>query len=161
MSERKLPIMIFVAACAVILSLLLVLALWPATAASTVTFSVGDDDFEFRCEVADSSSERALGLMHRESLPADEGMLFVYEEPQNLTFWMKNTLVPLDIIFVDAGSHVLNICQAEPEPGVPDSELTMYRSSGPAKWAVELNRGTCEEKGIIPGTIVSILINQN
>lgn len=159
MSKEKRLFPVLAAACAVIISLLLVFALWPSSPESTVTFSVGDGAYEFECEVADTYSERSLGLMHRESLPADGGMLFVYDEPQNLTFWMKNTLIPLDIIFIDAGSQVLNIWQAVPEPGVPDGELTIYPSLGPAKWVVELNSGTCSEKGIAPGTSVTIVIN--
>ncbi len=158
MPERKLTLSIMAIACAVVLSVLLILALWPLPE-STVTFSIESGEVEFDCEVADTQSERALGLMNRESLPADEGMLFLFDEPANLTFWMKNTLIPLDIIFIDENGQVINIEQALPEPGVPDNELTRYSSGRPAEWVVELNIGTCAAEGICPGDTASFVIN--
>ena len=159
MPNRTQLIALVAAVCAIVVSALLVLALWP-TSESTVSFFVEENEFEYSCEVADTSSERVLGLMNRDSLPADEGMLFVYDEPANLTFWMKNTLIPLDIIFIDLNGRVINIEEAMPEPGVPDAELTRYSSLSPAMWVVELNMGTCSGNGIAPGTIVSIDIDQ-
>lgn len=142
---------------AVTASVILAVALWPSPG-SSVAFQVGGDRIVFGCEVADTPSERATGLMDRESLPADECMLFVYQEPANLTFWMKNTLIPLDIVFIGEDHRVLNIWEAVPEPGVDDADLTRYNSLGPAKWVVELNFGLCELNGISPGTEVSINI---
>jgi uncharacterized membrane protein (UPF0127 family) len=156
--ERKLVLSIMMVSCAVVLSALLILALWPSPE-STVTFGTAEGDVDFRCEVADTPSERSLGLMNRESLPADAGMLFLFDEPAIQTFWMKNTLIPLDIVFMDENGQVINIEQALPEPGIPDNELTRYPSERPAPWVVELNMGACAANGICPGIMASYVIN--
>lgn len=94
--------------------------------------------------------------MDRTDLPADRGMLFVFAAPAKTTFWMKNTLIPLDIIFIGDGRVVLNVAEAKVEPGVPDSMLTRYYSDGSAKWVIEVNRGLSSRYGISVGTQVSI-----
>ncbi len=112
--------------------------------------------FNVTCEIADSESEILKGLMHRENLPEFEGMLFVYDTPQNVSFWMKNTKIPLDIIFIHENKIVLNIEEADVQLGVPDSQLTRYRSDGPVKWVVEINQGLSQQNGITNGTKVEI-----
>ncbi len=123
-----------------------------------VAFHLDDSKFfNVSCEIADEPKERSLGLMHRESLPQTEGMLFVYDTPQNMSFWMKNTLIPLDIIFIDENGIVLNVEEAFVEPPeTPDGELARYRSAGPARWVVEINQGLSAQKGITAGTVVDI-----
>jgi hypothetical protein len=123
---------------------------------STVSFSTSKGIVAFHCEVADTPQERSAGLMNRESLDLDSGMLFVFESPQIVSFWMKDTLIPLDMIFIDETGHVINICEAEPEPGVAEGDLNIYSSSSSAKWVVELNKGVCAEEGIVAGTPVTI-----
>ena len=123
---------------------------------TTVTFDAPSGMATFKCEVADTPYERAIGLMDRESLDEDMGMLFVFESTKNVTFWMKDTLIPLDIIFIDDSGRVINIAQADPEPGVADANLATYSSASPAKWVIELNKGACMENGIMPGTVVII-----
>lgn len=108
------------------------------------------------CEVASAPSQLERGLMDRTNLPADRGMLFVFAAPAKTTFWMKNTLIPLDIIFIGDGRVVLNVAEAKVEPGVPDSMLTRYYSDGLAKWVIEVNRGLSSRYGISVGTQVSI-----
>ncbi|MGH3023054.1 MAG: DUF192 domain-containing protein [Gaiellaceae bacterium] len=99
-------------------------------------------------EVADSAEERQVGLMNRESLPRDAGMIFLFEENSSGGFWMKNTLIPLSIAFADAGGSILRIldmepCEADPceiyDPGV------FYRS------ALEVNQGAFERLGVEEG----------
>jgi uncharacterized membrane protein (UPF0127 family) len=122
-----------------------------------VSFRISDDTFfNITCEIADSESERNKGLMHRENLPEDEGMLFVYDNPQSQSFWMKNTLIPLDIIFIHENKTVLNVHEADLQLDVPDSNLTRYESNGSAKWVVEINQGLSAKNGITSGTKVSI-----
>ena len=108
------------------------------------------------CEVASSHEERLMGLMFREELSADEGMLFVYEYPHNVSFWMKNVLIPLDIIFLNESGAVINVEEADVEIDVPAEELKSYFSDGPVLWVVEINQGLCKLYGIGVGTNVSI-----
>lgn len=97
-------------------------------------------------EVADRPEIRQVGLMFRRSLPQDEGMLFVFEEPQMLDFWMKNTYIPLDIAFISSDGEIVNI-----EAMKPLDEGPRYRSKRPARYALEVNQGWFAGKGIKPG----------
>ncbi|WP_227286633.1 MULTISPECIES: DUF192 domain-containing protein [Paracoccaceae] len=80
----------------------------------------------FRVEVADDPQERAVGLMHRPSMPSGAGMIFIYEQPQRVSFWMENTLIPLDMIFMDQTGMVTRVHEnaipldRTPIPGGPD-----------------------------------------
>jgi len=124
---------------------------------TTVTFLVnGTEPVTFYCEVADTAEEREKGLMFRESLDEDKGMLFIFEETKFACFWMKNTLIPLDIIFIDENNFVINIEKASVQTNVSDDKLTLYCSDREAKWVVEINRGVSEQFNIEKGTIVNI-----
>lgn len=101
----------------------------------------------FVLEIADTPAERAIGLMHRESLPEDAGMLFVFSAESPLNFWMKNTLIPLDILYMDSAGVVVDIQTMTPQPGVSDSELREYPSAAPAQYALEINAGLAESLG--------------
>ncbi len=89
--------------------------------------------------------------MFRESLSKDHGMLFVFPRERKLTFWMKNTLIPLDIVFINSSRRIVDIDRAYPEPGVPEEELERYRSDSPARFAVELNQNFTRKNGIDEG----------
>ncbi|MFB6191083.1 MAG: DUF192 domain-containing protein [Candidatus Nanohaloarchaea archaeon] len=119
-------------------------------------FSDSEEMAELSLEVADSRKERRKGLMFRESLAEGHGMLFVYPDEKERVFWMKNTYIPLDIIFVDSNRTVVDIDRAEPEPDTPEEELTRYRSSGPAKYVIEANQGFARKNGIEVGDRVAI-----
>lgn len=96
-------------------------------------------------EVAERESQRERGLMERDSLPEDHGMLFVYSEPQTLSFWMRNTRLPLDIAFISPDGVIVDIQQMEPH-----SE-EQHRSREPAMYALEMSRGWFEEHGVTVG----------
>jgi uncharacterized membrane protein (UPF0127 family) len=105
-------------------------------------------EVEVAVEVADDDAERQVGLMNRESLSADAGMIFLFEEDSSGGFWMKNTLIPLSIAFADSGGTILRIldmepCEADPceiyDPGV------FYRS------ALEVNKGAFDRLGVEEG----------
>ena len=102
-------------------------------------------------ELAVSESERNRGLMHRTSLAADAGMLFVFPDDRPRTFWMQNTLIPLDIVFLDADGTVQNI-----ERGLPGVERPGYSSRRPARMVLELNAGWSEEHGLAPGAVIAV-----
>ncbi|MFH1425796.1 MAG: DUF192 domain-containing protein [archaeon] len=110
--------------------------------------------FGERClelEIANNFEERAEGLMNRVSLAEDKGMLFVFEEVGKYAFWMKNTLIPLDIIWLDEEGIVVHIehavpCEAEP--------CRSYVSDADAFYVLETNLGFVEEEGVEVGDFV-------
>lgn len=110
---------------------------------------VGGRRHTFRVEVARSEPEQARGLMFRTQMGADEGMIFPYSPPQGVSFWMKNTVIPLDIIFIGADHRVLNIAAN----AVPYSEESLP-SAGPVIGVLELNGGRAKELGIVAGTLI-------
>lgn len=103
----------------------------------------------FSVEVADEPATRAQGLMHRETLPASAGMLFVYEKPQRATFWMKNTLIPLDMIFIDPTGTVTQVH----ENAVP-LDLTGIDGGDGVIAVLEINGGLARALGIDAGSEV-------
>lgn len=100
----------------------------------------------FTVEVADDAAERSRGLMFRESLDPAAGMLFVYESPRRAQFWMKNTLIPLDMIFADASGTVTRV-HSNAVPG----DLTPIDGGEGVRFVLEINGGLAERLGIAPG----------
>ncbi len=100
---------------------------------------------EFSVEVADENAERSRGLMFRRDLPERRGMLFVFETTRRVAFWMKNTPLPLDLIFIGEDGHVLAILQGEPFSEAP------IAPNGPVRFVLEVHEGTAEEVGIRAG----------
>ncbi len=101
----------------------------------------------FAVAVADSTKERARGLMFVEEMPTTAGMLFVYDEPHPVSFWMKNTLIPLDMIFADAQGVVVSVH----ENAVP-GDLTAIESGAPVQYVLEINGGMASRLGIAEGS---------
>ena len=102
-----------------------------------------------KVEVALSDAQRMQGLMHREKLGKNDGMLFVFDEPAYQSMWMKNTLIPLSVAFLDGDGVILNILDMEPHT------LTPNMSAGPARYAVETNKGWFAERGLKAGDRVT------
>jgi uncharacterized membrane protein (UPF0127 family) len=98
-------------------------------------------------ELATTPETRTRGLMERPSLPADQGMLFLFEVTQPLSFWMFNTLIPLDIIFADAERRITSIYASVP-PCRPPLRCPTYSSHGLARFVLEVNAGTVAKAGI-------------
>ena len=121
---------------------------------SLVNAAFIDDDqkiAELTLETAVTEEEKAKGLMNRESLDNDSGMIFIYDEADERSFWMKNTSIPLDMIFLTAEQTIRTIKEADPEPNVSDANLKSYTSEGPAKYVIEANQNFSEEEGITEG----------
>ena len=116
------------------------------------TLTIGDH--KLTVEVASAPETRETGLMNRFSLQTDHGMLFVFEAPQPLAFWMKNTYIPLSIAFVDRNGRILNI-----EDMRPQDEATHW-SKGQALYAIEMRQGWFAAKGIAAGDVVTGLTSE-
>jgi uncharacterized membrane protein (UPF0127 family) len=104
----------------------------------------------FDVEIADDFDERARGLMFRDAMPADSGMLFVHEREAPLAFWMKNTEIPLDILYFDADRRLVSIQRGVPPCSAGD-RCPSYPSKGPAQYVLELNAGRSDALGLEPG----------
>ena len=102
-----------------------------------------------KVELAISDPQRTQGLMFRKSLGKNEGMLFVFDELEYHSMWMKNTLIPLSVAFVDPKGEILNILDMEP------LTLDTHTAAGPARYAIETNKGWFAEKRIKAGDKVT------
>ncbi len=104
----------------------------------------------FTLEIANKDEDRFRGLMYRDSMPSDHGMIFVFPDVAKRSFWMRNTRIPLDILYIDADGKVISIHQMQPYvlKGTP--------SGGKAKYAIELNEGAAAEAGVKVGDQLTI-----
>ncbi len=112
----------------------------------TVPLTIGTH--KLMAEIARTPDQRSVGLMNRFSLKPDHGMLFVFERNEPLSFWMKNTYIPLSIAFIAPDGRIVNI-----EDMKPQTEETHW-SRGPAMYALEMKKGWFAERGIGPGAVV-------
>lgn len=103
----------------------------------------------FSIEVADDDRERSAGLMFRTEMKDDHGMLFVFERTRRLSFWMKNTPMPLDLVFIGEEGTVVDVLAGEPFSVAP------IAPEAPARFVLELKAGTAEKTGIASGDRVS------
>ncbi len=113
---------------------------------NTVEIRSGGSQVQFHVEVVDTAQSRAQGLMHRSHLPRFSGMLFVYQKPQSVSFWMRNTLIPLDLIFMDKTGTVQRVhADAKPldETAIPGGDEILL--------VLEINGGMASALGIEPG----------
>lgn len=112
---------------------------------------LGDEKVCFDVEIADSFFKKNLGLMFRKGLVKDQGMLFLYQKPAGKSFWMKNTKVALDIIFISKDKKIVNIEQADPCSQQP---CRQYHSKGKVMYVLEINQGLSRQYGFKAGTAV-------
>ncbi|MCT7952129.1 DUF192 domain-containing protein [Ancylothrix sp. C2] len=107
----------------------------------------------FDLEVARTPEEKAKGLMFREWLPGDQGMLFVYDPPEQASFWMKNTLIPLDMIFTKNSKVIYTVENAQPCKSTP---CTTFAPPAPVDGVIELNAGWLKKLGLKVGDKVIV-----
>jgi uncharacterized membrane protein (UPF0127 family) len=115
-----------------------------------LTIETDEGRFEYSVELALTGEERATGLMNREEMAEDHGMLFRFESPRPVTMWMKNTLIPLDMIFIRRDGTVAGFHEnAEP------LSLETIAAPEPVLYVLELNGGKADEMGLEEGDVVS------
>ncbi len=129
---------------------------YPETPGERITFyNKGNVVVQVEVEIADTPEERMRGLMYRRSLGQKEGMFFVFPREGLKGFWMKNTYIPLDIIFINRDLKVSSVAKdARP---CTDDHCTTYKSEHPVKYALEVNSGFADRYGIIEGMRIEIL----
>ncbi|RJG06747.1 DUF192 domain-containing protein [Noviherbaspirillum cavernae] len=101
-----------------------------------------------KAEVAAKDTERQQGLMFREKLGTNEGMVFLFDAPAGVCMWMKNTLIPLSVAFIDESGKIINIEDMQPQTA--DSHC----AKKPVRYALEMNRGWFRQKNIKPGSTI-------
>lgn len=114
------------------------------------------NDVTFNVTVADDDSSRAMGLMYQKSLADDAGMLFIFPSSQPRSFWMKNTLIPLDILYFNAQKKLVSIQADVPPCRATTSRCPSYPSKRPAQYVLEINAGLAQKYGFKPGDTMII-----
>jgi uncharacterized membrane protein (UPF0127 family) len=110
----------------------------------------------FKLLIAHTDDEREFGLMNVTHLPNNTGMIFIFQSDELLSFWMKNTLIPLDLIYLDSTGTVTAIATMQTEPGVSDDRLRRYDSPSPVRYAIEINAGVCATLPLHVGDVVHL-----
>lgn len=120
----------------------------------TLTLLVPGKRVVLQVEVADTPAARAQGLMFRRSLPESAGMLFVFETEGRWGFWMKNTLIPLSVAFIDRHWKIVDIQDMAVAPDPRAGPFTIYEARAPARYALEVRQGLFLKHGVTVGTRV-------
>lgn len=118
-----------------------------STEADTIPLTISG--YEIAAEVAHTQLSRSQGLMYRESLDENTGMLFVFPNSGYYSMWMKNTYIPLSVAFIDVRGVILNVAEMQPET------LTSHDAAGMAKYALEMNKGWFAARKITAGARVT------
>lgn len=116
----------------------------------SLTIATKSGEFNYRVEVADTNRLKSIGLMYRSSMPEGQGMLLLNEKPQRMNIWMKNTFIPLDIIYIDSNGHIVKIVE-----NARTESTTVMPSDGKVKAVLELNSGQVRQKNISVGDSVT------
>lgn len=104
--------------------------------------------YMIKAEVADNEPEREQGLMFREKMAGNEGMIFDFEAPAGVCMWMKNTLIPLSVAFIDSSGKIVNIEDMQPQT------TNSHCAKKPVRYALEMNQGWFRQKNIKPGSMI-------
>ena len=118
----------------------------------------GNTRHQLEVEISSDDAERKLGLMNRTQLAEDHGMLFIFQSEGYINFWMKNTLIPLDMLFIGADGYIKSITSnALPCTASEDSDCPRYNSNASVKYVLEINGGLAEKWNIREGDKVTWL----
>lgn len=118
--------------------------------AGSVTITTKFGELNYRVEVADTARLKSIGLMYRTSMPADQGMLLLNKKPQRMNIWMKNTFLPLDIIYIDRDGYIVKIVE-----NARTESTSVMPSDGKVMAVLELNAGQVRQKSIAVGDSVT------
>jgi uncharacterized membrane protein (UPF0127 family) len=140
--------------CFLLLLHLLGLSLGAQAAFDKKTATIGK--IKIKVEVAETPQQHAQGLMFREKMGPEEGMLFIFPGEEPRSFWMKNTLIDLSIGFFTKDGILIDIQEMKSGKGVPDSMLASYVSAKPAKYALEMNKGWFDKRKVKLGTVLKV-----
>jgi hypothetical protein len=110
----------------------------------------------YQLEVAQTPAQKSQGLMNRDHLAGNTGMIFISTQETIQYFWMKNTRIPLDIIFLDKAGVIINIATATPQPDTADINLRLYQSNAPSQYVIELNAGDSQKLDLKTGDIIDL-----
>jgi uncharacterized membrane protein (UPF0127 family) len=110
---------------------------------------LGAGMYQIDAQVARTSEQRTTGLMHREEMPTYEGMLFVFEQPSGLCFWMKNTLIPLTAAFIADDGVIVNLADMKPQT------TESHCAAQPVRYVLEMNQGWFAKRGMKAGSKIS------
>ena len=135
--------------------LILLLVLVSCSKQNSVLIDNGNEKIKINVEIADDEIEMQQGLMFRESLEESSGMIFVFEKKGMYGFWMKNTLIPLDVIFIDDNLHITGIIYAEP---CKEDPCRVYRPENQFKYVLEVNGNFTSRNNISLGNKVELII---
>ena len=136
--------------------LLALSTLWLAGCAVGGGVKVELKGHQFAVEIADNDDERSRGLMFRESMDRSHGMLFVFEDDTLQSFWMKNTLIPLDIMYFDGERRFVSAHYRVPTCKYAGNNCPSYPSEGAARYVLELNAGVGAALALAPGDIITL-----
>lgn len=117
-----------------------------AAGTGTLVLKTDTGEHRYEVEVATTDGERALGLMFRRTLPESAGMLFLYDPPQRIGMWMRNTFIPLDMVFISADGRVHRI-----QPNTEPFSTDLIPSGGAVGGVLELNAGQADKIGLKRG----------
>lgn len=135
---------------------ILIYSKFPRKVSKVIDQNIGNQKFSL--EIADNLYLLEKGLSGRSQLCPNCGMLFIFNLETFQMFWMKDTLIPLDLLFINSQGIITDIFTANPEPGKNDLQLTLYKSSRPTRYVIELNAGTAEKLNIKAGDYLKLNI---